>query len=353
MPELPEVETTTKGLKSKVLNLTIKGVWTDLDTKDKRKHDTVANPKYFNVFKKEVPGKKIVSVQRIAKNILINLSSGKSILIHLKMTGHLLYGDYQYDKKENKWLPSNKEGSEEAGEEGSEEVSASPSRSSSTPSNNPLNTLSSKITNKTKNRNPLSDPFNRFVHFVFLLSNGKSLAFSDMRKFGKITLIETVNAKKNQGAEYVNKHLKNIGPDPLSKSFDFFVLKERLQKKPLGKIKSVLMDQGIIAGIGNIYSDEILCATGIHPERKSETLNDKEIKSILRAMKKILKKGIDLGGDSMSDYRDINGKKGRFQLHHKVYRRTGEKCLKKNCKGKITRKIVNGRSAHFCDSHQK
>jgi len=92
MPELPEVETTKRGLQKTVLGLTIRNVWTDLSTKDKRKRDTVANLKYFKIFKKEILNKKVVSVERRAKNILINLSGGKTILVHMKMTGYLYYG---------------------------------------------------------------------------------------------------------------------------------------------------------------------------------------------------------------------------------------------------------------------
>src|SRR3989344_5553693 len=93
MPELPEVETTVRGLRKTIIGLIIKDTWTDLVTKDKRKHDTVANPKYFKVFKKEIVGKKILSVERQAKNILINISGGKTILVHMKMTGHLLFNN--------------------------------------------------------------------------------------------------------------------------------------------------------------------------------------------------------------------------------------------------------------------
>src|SRR3989344_5089747 len=97
MPELPEVETTVKGLRKTIIGLTIKGVWTDLATKDKRQHDAVANPKYFAFFRKEILNKKVKSIERRAKNILINISGNKTILIHMKMTGHLLYGDYKKD----------------------------------------------------------------------------------------------------------------------------------------------------------------------------------------------------------------------------------------------------------------
>lgn len=303
MPELPEVETTTRGLQKEVVGKIIKDVWTDLNTKDKRKADTVANPEYFKFFKKEVQGRKIIKVERRAKNILVHLSGGKTILIHLKMTGHLLYGAYKFLPKENKWVPDAKEDS------------------------------------------PLNDPFNRFVHFVFTLSDGKHLAFCDTRKFGKITLFNTKEMKES-------RHLQNLGPEPLHQDFNVKLLKERLTKKPSGKIKTVLMDQSILVGVGNIYSDEILWASDIHPERKIQDIADGEFKKIFKSMQKLMNKGIDFGGDSMSDYRNIYGLRGEFQMHHRAYRRTGEKCMKKNCEGVIIRKVINGRSGHFCPTHQ-
>ena len=283
MPELPEVETTKRGLEKTVLGLAIKDVWTDLSTKDKRKRDTVANPRYFKVFKKEILNKKVISVERRAKNILINLSSGKTVLVHMKMTGYLFYG---------------------------------------------------------------KNPKIKFAHVIFSLSNKYYLVFSDIRKFGKITLLDTKTA-------HDTKHLNNVGPEPLEKQFTITNLKLQISKRPKGKIKTVLMDQSVIAGIGNIYSDEILWRTGVHPERKVSSLKGTEIKLIFKAIKETLTKGIDFGGDSMSDYRNIHGLPGKFQLHHEVYRRTGEKCNKRSCAGIIKRKIVNGRSAHFCSVHQK
>lgn len=283
MPELPEVETTTRGLRKETIGLRILDVWTDLATKDKRKHDTVANPKYFSTFKKKIKYSKIKSVERKAKNILINLNTGNTILVHMKMTGYLFVG---------------------------------------------------------------KNPHIKYAHVVFTLSSKKYLVFSDLRKFGKITLLDTKTA-------HDTKHLNNLGPDPLDKNFTLEKLKERLNKKPNGKIKTVLMDQSVIAGIGNIYSDEILWRAGIRPERKASKIKDVEMSRMWKAMKRTLAKGIDFGGDSMSDYLNIYGRPGRFQLHHEAYRRTGEKCRKKGCKGVIIRKVINGRSGHFCPNHQR
>ena len=285
MPELPEVETTTQGLRNTIVGRTIKNAWTDLSTKDKRQRDAIANPKYFIIFKKEILNKKVLSVERLAKNILINLNNQKTILVHMKMTGHLLFGDYK------------------------------------------------------------KDPINRFIHFTISFNNGEKLYFSDMRKFGKITLLDTKVA-------HDTKHLNNIGPEPLDKNFTIVKFKEGLMKRKNGKIKTVLMDQSIIAGIGNIYSDEILWQAGVNPERKVSSLKEKELKLIFTAIKKTLAKGINFGGDSMSDYRNIHGLPGKFQLHHEAYRRTGKKCRKRGCSGTIKRKIINGRSAHFCNIHQ-
>lgn len=307
MPELPEVTTTVNGLKKVLTGLSFSDIWTDIAKKHqpiKQFKETIKEESFFKKFKKEVIGSKVISVERRAKNILINLSIEKTILIHLKMTGHLLYGKYNYDNKNNKWTPDEKE------------------------------------------RESLKDPYNRFVHVVFSLSNGKHLVFSDSRKFGKVTLLSTNEAHET-------KHLKDLGVEPLDKDFTFEKFKELLLKKSHKKIKTVLIDQSLIVGIGNIYSDEILWSSNIHPESKVEKLNNTEFKILYKNIIDTLKKGIDFGGDSMSDYRNIYGEKGDFQNHHNVYRRNKEPCRKRGCKGIIERKIIDGRSAHFCREHQK
>lgn len=306
MPELPEVTTTVNGLKRALKDLSFGDIWTDLmkEKPIKQFANTIKDAKFFSKMKKKIKGVKILNVERRAKNILINLSNKKTILIHLKMTGHIIVGKYILDKKNNKWLPDKNE------------------------------------------RKELHDPYNRFVHAVFPLSNGLAMVFCDSRKFGKITMLDT-----NTAHETI--HLKNIGPEPLEKDFNFEKFKNQLFLKPNKNIKTVLMDQSIIAGIGNIYSDEMLWLSSIHPESRSKSIPNKNLKLLYTSMKEVLTKGIDFGGDSMSDYRNINGEKGNFQNHHNVYQKKGERCGKKGCKGAIMRKVLDGRSAHFCNVHQK
>ena len=132
---------------------------------------------------------------------------------------------------------------------------------------------------------------------------------------------------------------------------------ERLGKKQNGRIKNVLMDQSIIAGVGNIYSDEALWRASLNPEERMRNIPDSYLKKLYASLKNVLNKGIDFGGDSMSDYRNIDGERGKFQEQHQAYRKTGTPCSLnihgKKCKGIIQRKVVGGRSAHFCSVHQK
>ncbi len=287
MPELPEVQTTVSGLNKTISGFVITDVWTEYNSPYFYGSKTIKDPKYFKYFKKTVIGAKIIRVTRRAKNILIELSNNHTILIHMKMTGHVMYGDY--NKK---------------------------------------------------------DPYNRHVRLIFYLSNGKTIELCDSRKFAKVTLLDT-------NSLYETEHLKNIGPEPLEKKFTFVKFKNQINKKSSKKIKLVLMDQTVIAGIGNIYADESLWRAGIHPEKLVGDISDTKLKELYSAIQTTLSRGIDLGGDSMSDYRNIHGEKGKFQEQHMAYRKTGTPCLKSGCKGKIIRIIVGGRGTHFCSVHQK
>lgn len=189
-------------------------------------------------------------------------------------------------------------------------------------------------------------PNTKFTRLDFKLDNGKHLVLSDMRKFAKVTLVKTDELEKSF-------HLEHLGPEPLDPSFKFKAFSLQLLKRPKGKIKQVLMDQSLIAGIGNIYSDEILWRAGIHPLSHPGKIPEKNLQAMFKAIKEILKKGIGFGGDSMSDYRNIKGEKGEFQEHHHAYRHTNLPCDKSGCSGKIKRIVIGARSAHFCPTHQK
>ncbi len=307
MPELPEVQTTVDGINRKAKGQTITDVWTDLAIPNPIKQfiGTLKDETFYKFFRKTVKNAKVVKAERRAKNILIHLNNGYTILVHMKMTGHMMYGKYNFDKKQNKWTPHREEKNE-----------------------------------------ALKDPYNRFIHVVFSFENSKHLALSDVRKFAKVTLIKTDSL-------YDSVHLKHHGPEPLEANFSLENFIKRLSKKPNGHIKQVLLDPKIVSGIGNIYGDELLWESGVHPLRSVKNINKKEFGLMYKAMKKVLQKGIDFGGDSMSDYRDIDGKRGRFQNDHNAYRLTGKPCKRKGCKGIIRKVMVGARSAHFCDIHQK
>ncbi len=321
MPELPEVQTTVNGLNKVLKNHTVALVWTDyfVNTKNKRT-DTIKNKTFFERFQKEITGKKFVSAERRGKNVLIHLSGNKTVLIHMKMTGHLLYGKYERLEIRNSKLEIKEDAKKTKTSERNYEWISSDKH--------------------------LSDPFNQFIHFLIQFDNGKSLAFSDMRKFAKVTLVET-------GILRDHADITTLGPEANDLSITWNILKDRLSKKPAGKIKTVLMDQTIIAGIGNIYSDEILWASGIHPERQVKKLSDKDVRNILWHARRILSHSITVGGDSMSDYRNIHGERGGYQNSHRAYRQTGKTCQKRGCSGVILRKIIGGRSTHFCSVHQQ
>ncbi|MFH1820600.1 MAG: DNA-formamidopyrimidine glycosylase [Candidatus Nealsonbacteria bacterium] len=178
----------------------------------------------------------------------------------------------------------------------------------------------------------------KYTRHIFKFNDGSKLLFNDARKFGWWR--ELKNTKEIE---------KPFGPEVLEVNLQTF--KERLKKHLNSRIKLLLLDQKFIAGIGNIYSDEILFASKIHPLRKVSTLNDKEIKQILENSKKILKKAIKYRGTTQQDYRDALGKEGQYQTQLKVYQKKGKKC--ERCQTKIERIKIGSRSAHFCPKCQK
>ena len=146
------------------------------------------------------------------------------------------------------------------------------------------------------------------------------------------------------------KGLGSLGPEPFSETFNINYLSNIISKKTRS-IKSILLDQKIVAGIGNIYADESLFSAGISPFREAKTIKKDELKKLKIAIVDVLKKSIGAGGTTFSDFRDLEGDNGNFGLQTNVYRRTGKECHK--CKNLIERKKIAGRSTHWCSKCQK
>ena len=278
MPELPEVET-------------IKGQLQKLTVAKKIKDVKVNLPKMvklpLNKFRKAVINATIKKVSRRAKIIIFELSNGWSLLIHLKMSGRLIF---------------------------------------------------------RKKGEKLQIEDTKWNHLIWHFSDASRLFHNDLRQFGYVKLIKT-----GELADFFKK--EKLGPEPLEKDFTFNKFSVILKKKPKTKIKQFLTDQQNLAGIGNIYSDEILFFAGIHPLKKAADLKPSEIKKIFDGIKKILSEALKCKGTSQNDYLDALGKEGKYVPHLKVYGREGEKC--KKCRAIIRRIKIGGRSAHFCSYCQQ
>ena len=176
-------------------------------------------------------------------------------------------------------------------------------------------------------------PIEKHTHAILKLTSGRELRFVDPRRFGRLSVIEKFEAP---------------GAEPLQITFEHFAALFHGRKTP---IKSALLNQKLLSGVGNIYADEALFRSGIRPRRRAASLTRDELKKLHAALKKVLKEAIRLGGSSISDYVDSNGEEGFFQLKHRVYGREGKPCLV--CKTPIKRIVIAGRSSHYCPRCQK
>ena len=185
----------------------------------------------------------------------------------------------------------------------------------------------------------------KYTRVRFFNKNKNELRFIDVRSFGKIWWVEeSLDPKK------IIKGLGSLGPEPFSTDFNINYLSKQFSKRTKS-IKSVLLDQTIIAGIGNIYADESLYEAGISPFRRARTIKKFELVKLRDSIIQVLKRSIGSGGTTFSDFRDIEGSNGNYGMQTKVYRRTGKEC--RNCKNLIERKKISGRSTHWCRKCQK
>ncbi|MBI3088997.1 MAG: bifunctional DNA-formamidopyrimidine glycosylase/DNA-(apurinic or apyrimidinic site) lyase [Candidatus Colwellbacteria bacterium] len=305
MPEAPEVQTIVSDLNRKIIGRKIVDVWTDWPKMIK----TGAK-----VFEKGIKGAKIQKVRRRGKNILIYLTKKPRtknqklitndylLLIHQKMTGHLLVGKWEVKK---------------------------------------VSSMKYQVLSMVKG--PLQERVNDFIRLIFYLDNGQMLALSDMRRFAKVLFGPAEEIEKI-------KELKELGPDPLNPKTTFADFKLAIVKRR-GPIKQVLMDQTAVSGIGNIYASDILWLARIHPMRPADKLKESELKVLWSASKKVLKQALKLRGTSTADFRDTSGRKGRYGEVRLAYQRTGEPC--RRCKTLIKRLKQGGRSAFYCPKCQR
>ncbi len=290
MPELPEVEIIKLGLQKKIIGQRIKTI-------------RILNPKTFQdsngkpfKFAQGLRGQKVLNVWRRAKILGIDLSGDLILLFHLKMTGQLVWM-----KSENRFVGGH-------------------------PTSDMLGNLP-----------------NSHTRVIFEFSDGSKLYFNDQRRFGWIKMSSKLEFRSE-------KFFEKLGPEPLEKGFSQKILKENLLKHLSMPIKVAIMDQTVVAGVGNIYASEALFLAQIHPGKKVGLLSDLEIKKLHKGIIKSLQDGIAYRGSTMTHFKDTEGKKGDFLSHAFVYRREGQKC--KKCKLTIKKFKIAGRGTYFCPNCQ-
>ena len=269
MPELPEVETVVRALRRPLIGQVITAVRNTWP-----RH--IATPTLPEM-QMRITNQRIEAITRRAKYLVFHLSDGETLIIHLKMTGHLFVTSVE-------------------------------------------------------------TPVDKHTHTVFELASGQELRFQDMRKFGRVYLVEDTQ-------EIFGK----LGPEPLEDTFTVEQLMERLNGRSR-TLKPLLLDQTFIAGVGNIYADEALFDAGLHPERKADSLTTEQINALHAAIQKVLQLGIEREGASISNYIKPDGSKGDMQNAVAVFRRTDMPCWQ--CGNPIRRIVLGGRSTHFCPNCQ-
>jgi formamidopyrimidine-DNA glycosylase len=300
VPELPEVETVARDLQRRVAGATITAAEVSWER-------TVLHPLPVERFVSEVRGATIAGAGRRAKAVLLNLTDGRVLTVALRMTGALLVTE---------------------------------------PGTPP-------------------DPY---VRVAFQLADGRQLRYRDVRKFGRIGLWEGGGLRRRggrprprpraRGKELARRGIAESpsgyrvgdlfarhGPEPLAAGFTATRLEDRLRGRS-ARLKSLLLDQSFIAGVGNIYADEALWRARLHPLRSADSLTPAEVRRLHRAIRWVLRQGIENRGSSFSDYVGADGEPGENAERLMVYRRTGAPCLR--CGRPVARIVVGQRSTHFC-----
>jgi formamidopyrimidine-DNA glycosylase len=241
---------------------------------------------------KRLEGTVVKQLRRRSKYILADLSSGETLLIHLGMSGRML--------------------------------------------------IDAKPVGETHFEMPALE---KHDHVVLEMSGGARVRFNDARRFGAMDLMATQDADNHW-------LLEKLGPEPLGNAFSEAYLSAQLSKRG-SPIKTALLDQRIVSGLGNIYVCEVLHRTGISPKRKANSLSKARCASLVPAIREVLSAAIEAGGSSLKDYRQTDGELGYFQHSFKAYDREGEECQNEDCDGEISRIVQSGRSTFYCHKCQR
>lgn len=289
MPEMPEVETIRRGLAAVLPGKTIKQL-------------EVRLPKIVQLVGAEglrrINGATIEEVNRRGKLLMIRLSTGMTLLIHLKMTGQLIFREH---------------------------------RKVVLAGGHPIPTVTGDLPGKV-------------THAIFHFKDSSELFFNDLRQFGYIRPIPDADVASVP-------LMATFGPEPLERSFILARFEERLARRPNAKLKPLLLDQTFLAGLGNIYVDESLNLAKLHPLRTAGSLRAPVRKTLYEAIRTILRTALRYRGTSDNSYVNIRGGKGDYLKHARVYHRTGEPCLA--CGTLIKRMVVAGRGTHYCPKCQR
>lgn len=283
MPELPEVETVKRGLQALIVGKTVKDVT----------HDTAKSfPNAPGDVSEFLLGATIADVRRRAKVLIIDLDTDYSLVVHLKMTGQMVFRGEQVFG---------------AGHPNDSLVGELPDRS---------------------------------TRVTLEFTDGSRLFFNDQRKFGWMRLLPTIEIPNID-------FMKKVGPEPLSDDFTPAVFVERIRKRANTTIKAVLLDQTVLAGIGNIYADEGLWGAKIHPSQRVRDLTDAKLKTLFKELRYVLELSIEKGGSTDRNYVNAKGKKGSYIDFARVFRREGKDCPR-HSGAAIIKTRVAGRGTHLC-----
>lgn len=299
MPELPEVENLRIGLEKNIVSQKILRVKVKKPKLVSGKGNMrVASLKKAREFEQGLKNEHIASIERRAKNLIFRFASGKIVLVHLKMSGQFVYKPEANGKK--------------------------------VIGGHPIELSEKQVPNK-------------HTHIIFELEKGV-LYYNDTRMFGYLLYYPSVEAFEKES------HFKLLGLEPFDKNFNLKYLEKSLKNKK-GAIKAVLMNQSIVTGLGNIYADESLFEAGIRPARSALTLKPPQTRKLYKAILRIMKEAIKVGGSSVATYRLLDETQGNYAREHKVYGKAGSKCPR--CGHELKKILIQSRTTVFCPRCQK